>query len=95
MGFVGGGICGSFIVFGVLSVLLYRPWRRRVDLKREALRRDLEDEDGVVLETVDLPIQEHGVPEIVLEDADREEEAAIKPTKTSAPVTAAGPSGRS
>ncbi|KAF2808861.1 NicO-domain-containing protein, partial [Mytilinidion resinicola] len=31
---VGGVICGSFVVFGGLSVLLYKPWRRRVDRKR-------------------------------------------------------------
>ncbi|KAK4541298.1 hypothetical protein LTR36_008056 [Oleoguttula mirabilis] len=31
---IGGGICGSFIVFGLLSVVLYRPWRRRIDSRR-------------------------------------------------------------
>ncbi|KAH6625795.1 high-affinity nickel-transport protein-domain-containing protein [Boeremia exigua] len=31
---VGGAICGAFVVFGGLSVLLYKPWRRRVDKKR-------------------------------------------------------------
>ncbi|KAF2477553.1 high affinity nickel transport protein nic1 [Lindgomyces ingoldianus] len=31
---VGGAICGTFVVFGGLSVLLYKPWRRRVDRKR-------------------------------------------------------------
>lgn len=30
----GGAICGTFIVFGGLSVLLYKPWRRRIDKKR-------------------------------------------------------------
>lgn len=25
---IGGAICGSFIVFGVISVLVYKPWRR-------------------------------------------------------------------
>ena len=34
---IGGGICGSFIVFGVLSVVLYRPWRRRIDKRRHSL----------------------------------------------------------
>lgn len=28
---IGGGICGCFIVFGGLSVLLYKPWRRWMD----------------------------------------------------------------
>ncbi|KAI4174305.1 MAG: hypothetical protein LQ343_002444 [Gyalolechia ehrenbergii] len=31
---IGGSICGSFIIFGGLSVLLYKPWRRRFDEKR-------------------------------------------------------------
>ncbi|CAN9254489.1 unnamed protein product [Alternaria sp. RS040] len=31
---VGGAICGTFILFGGLSVLLYKPWRRRIDRKR-------------------------------------------------------------
>jgi nickel/cobalt transporter (NiCoT) family protein len=33
---IGGGICGAFVVFGALSVILYRPWRRRVDRRRLA-----------------------------------------------------------
>lgn len=42
---IGGSICGSFIVFGGLAVLLYKPWRRRVDRKRHAvLVEDGEDE---------------------------------------------------
>lgn len=32
--FEGGAICGAFVVFGGLSVFLYKPWRRRVDKKR-------------------------------------------------------------
>ncbi|KAF2836726.1 high affinity nickel transport protein nic1 [Patellaria atrata CBS 101060] len=32
---IGGAICGSFLVFGGLSVLLYRPWRKRIDRKRQ------------------------------------------------------------
>ncbi|KAI9833614.1 MAG: hypothetical protein M1819_003567 [Sarea resinae] len=31
---IGGGICGSFIIVGCLSVVLYKPWRRRMDRKR-------------------------------------------------------------
>ena len=48
---IGGGICGSFIVFGVLSMLLYRPWRRRVNRRRvlatstEGNDEELEDVD--------------------------------------------------
>lgn len=31
---VGGAICGAFVVFGALSIVLYKPWRRRVDRRR-------------------------------------------------------------
>jgi high-affinity nickel-transport protein len=31
---IGGGICGAFVVFGALSVVLYGPWRRRMDRHR-------------------------------------------------------------
>ncbi|KAF1997091.1 high affinity nickel transport protein nic1 [Amniculicola lignicola CBS 123094] len=31
---VGGAICGCFIVFGGLSVLIYKPWRRHIDKRR-------------------------------------------------------------
>lgn len=28
---IGGSICGLFLVVGLGSVLIYRPWRRRID----------------------------------------------------------------
>jgi high-affinity nickel-transport protein len=28
---IGGAICGAFVVFGGLSVLLYKPWRKWAD----------------------------------------------------------------
>jgi high-affinity nickel-transport protein len=31
---IGGGICGAFVVFGAFSIILYGPWRRRVDRNR-------------------------------------------------------------
>ena len=30
----GGAICGTFVVFGGLSVLIYKPWRRRIEKKK-------------------------------------------------------------
>jgi len=38
---IGGSICGAFVVFGGLSVILYKPWRRWVDEKRRAVQEDL------------------------------------------------------
>lgn len=37
---IGGGICGSFVLFGALSVVLYKPWRRRVDSRRQVATED-------------------------------------------------------
>ncbi|QDS74743.1 hypothetical protein FKW77_001103 [Venturia effusa] len=34
---VGASICGAFVFFGVLSVLIYKPWRRQVDRRRARL----------------------------------------------------------
>lgn len=28
---IGGSICGLFVVVGLVSVLVYRPWRKRMD----------------------------------------------------------------
>ena len=30
---IGGSICGLFLIFGLASVAVYAPWRRRVDRK--------------------------------------------------------------
>lgn len=43
---IGGAICGSFVVVGVISVLCYRPWRRWVDRERARLRISSQDEAG-------------------------------------------------
>ena len=45
---IGGAICGSFLVFGLLSVLLYRPWRNMIDRKRHLRPIALEDGNGAV-----------------------------------------------
>jgi high-affinity nickel-transport protein len=31
---IGGGICGAFVVFGAASIIVYGPWRRRMDRRR-------------------------------------------------------------
>jgi high-affinity nickel-transport protein len=30
----GGSICGAFVFFGILSVILYKPWRRWIEKSR-------------------------------------------------------------
>lgn len=34
---VGGAICGAFVFFGAVSVLIYKPWRRRVGRRRDSV----------------------------------------------------------
>lgn len=51
---IGGSICGSFLVFGGLSILLYKPWRRRVDRRRARLTRDI-SLDSQAEKSVTLP----------------------------------------
>ncbi|MCJ1286336.1 hypothetical protein MMC26_005681 [Xylographa opegraphella] len=53
---IGGGICASFVVFGALSVLLYKPWRRHIDRQRAA-GRHLAPDDRIA-EVVELEV--HG-----------------------------------
>jgi nickel/cobalt transporter (NiCoT) family protein len=36
---IGGAICASFVFFGVLSILLYKPWRRRAERYRQTRRQ--------------------------------------------------------
>lgn len=52
---VGGAICGSFVVFGVLSMLLYKPWRRWADRRRPFAVDD--NEALKVQESVDVEIR--------------------------------------
>lgn len=53
---IGGGICGSFVVFGVLSVLVYKPWRRWVERSRVRRVSNEDTQSGTIekAETGDL-----------------------------------------
>ena len=43
---LGGGICGAFVVFGLLSVALYKPWRSYIDhLRQNRTQQNPEDVD--------------------------------------------------
>lgn len=55
---VGGSICGLFVIAGGLSIVLYKPWRRRVDRKQRLLTGgDVELVD--VDESIDRVVLEH------------------------------------
>ncbi|KAK3630104.1 Mitochondrial beta-keto-acyl synthase [Elasticomyces elasticus] len=42
---IGGSICGSFLIFGLLSIVLYKPWRRLIERGRAGARVTLGDDD--------------------------------------------------
>ncbi|KAI9809434.1 MAG: hypothetical protein M1827_006871 [Pycnora praestabilis] len=70
---VGGAICGSFILFGGLSILMYKPWRRRIDRQRQIRAQpeqlqDIDEEEEIDGGIVESPTA-HAEPEIVEEDA--------------------------
>ncbi|GJN69181.1 hypothetical protein PCL_02543 [Purpureocillium lilacinum] len=53
---IGGSICGVFVVVGLGSILLYKPWRRRMDAKRgqhQALIADDMDRESPAPESED------------------------------------------
>lgn len=41
---IGGSICGVFLLVGITSIILYQPWRRRMD--RQTQRLTANDEDS-------------------------------------------------
>ncbi|KAL7819466.1 high affinity nickel permease [Trichoderma aethiopicum] len=43
---IGASICGVFVIVGIGSVLVYGPWRRRMERRNMAVLADEEDEDG-------------------------------------------------
>jgi nickel/cobalt transporter (NiCoT) family protein len=60
---IGGAICGCFVLVGGISVLVYRPWRRRTDRKREIWRRRRACEEGDGVGNVGI-ITTEGVTEL-------------------------------
>ncbi|KAK9779517.1 putative Nickel/cobalt efflux system [Seiridium cardinale] len=46
---IGGSICGLFLVVGLGSVIVYKPWRRRMERRRvfRVPSQDVEDRDGL------------------------------------------------
>jgi len=75
---IGGSICGSFLLFGALGALVYRPWRRRVDAKREMLRKD-QEERGLELEITATQAVDHGVPEVLPVQPGSSNDAKVEP----------------
>ena len=43
---IGGSICGVFVVVGLGSIIVYKPWRRRMERRNQALASSVLD-DGL------------------------------------------------
>lgn len=57
---IGGSICGLFVVVGLASVVVYRPWRRRMDrVRRMEVLPTIDAEEGDVIS----PVEVAAVPE--------------------------------
>lgn len=59
---IGGSICGVFLLVGIASILLYGPWRRRVDRQSQGLTA-AEDESGRGSEEPASPFDQPEVPQ--------------------------------
>ncbi|KAL5003383.1 high-affinity nickel-transport protein-domain-containing protein [Aspergillus recurvatus] len=62
---IGGGICGAFLVFGTLSVFVYKPWRRWIGKRHGKDVAGAGDEissaeSGESIPRVDTPLNEGG-----------------------------------
>lgn len=42
---IGGSICGLFLVVGVGSIIVYKPWRRRMERRRAELVPETDGDD--------------------------------------------------
>ncbi|KAL9070214.1 MAG: hypothetical protein Q9161_005048 [Pseudevernia consocians] len=81
---IGGAICGSFVVFGGLSVLLYKPWRRGIDRKRERHLQPQQLQDDKELGT--LPELKGVPPNLDVLQRDRESPTTANDVKGNANV---------
>jgi high-affinity nickel-transport protein len=61
---IGGSICASFVVFGGLSVLCYKPWKRRVEKAKEERFRALDAQRGGESASIEDPdgVREGNMP---------------------------------
>lgn len=55
---IGGSICGLFLVAGVGSVLVYKPWRRRMDRRALLITQERTSNDNIEDSAVDQRSEE-------------------------------------
>lgn len=78
---IGGSICGLFLVVGLGSVLVYKPWRRRMEQRRiegvVVVSGGHGDDDRQATER-----SQPGVPELIRVEA----RDSVEPTSSSSPT---------
>jgi nickel/cobalt transporter (NiCoT) family protein len=55
---VGGAICGTFVLSGIVSMSVHKPWRRRIDRKRTTISTEPAE-----LQVTDKGLVDQNVPE--------------------------------
>ncbi|POR32807.1 Nickel/cobalt efflux system [Tolypocladium paradoxum] len=58
---IGGSICGVFVVVGLGAIIVYRPWRRRMDRRRQGLTT-VEEESSPEYEGLASPPSQNEPP---------------------------------
>lgn len=92
---VGGAICGLFVVAGVGSVVLYKPWRRWVDreMLADGVAAPVHEEARGEEEDIALADAAHG--EVVITQPNHDVEAAAAPSASNSQTRASRPVGHS
>ncbi|KZZ91808.1 high affinity nickel transport protein nic1 [Moelleriella libera RCEF 2490] len=60
---IGGSICGVFLLVGIVSMILYRPWRRRMDRRHQRLAAAAEEDMDHDSEGPASPLGQPEVPQ--------------------------------
>lgn len=90
---IGGGICGCFLIVGICSVFLYKPWRRWM-ARHHGLPAAPVDEESAYHDNFEPDNSEATEPVQPVEPADNNKSPGAKGTVSQVTVTPAGESSR-
>ena len=54
---IGASICGVFVLVGIASVIIYKPWRRRMDQRALLARAAVVEEEGGIAPSSSAPAE--------------------------------------
>ena len=90
---IGGGICGCFLIVGICSVFLYRPWRRWM-ARRHGLPAAPVDEESAYHDNFEPDTNEAVESAESAEPVDNNKSPGSKSAASRVTVTPAGESSR-